>query len=185
MAPSYNSNGNEPGFSSDFDDGRTGADTHADISTNNRYHCQQQPAAGRGYGYSPGPAEHNPRPPHVIYAKAPGYSYSAGHYGDDSFLEECAALVSRSCRRLWAFATGPGCRRLSGALLRAAHQMRRNLAARRLLSFPHALVALWVLMLLWGERWVFHSAVERCDWGEWESWVSLFRVPHPGRMPAL
>lgn len=41
---------------------------------------------------------------------------------------------------------------------------------RRLLSFPHLLVALWMLVMLWGERWVFASRVSSCDWDHWEDW---------------
>lgn len=40
----------------------------------------------------------------------------------------------------------------------------------RLLSFPHLLVAMWVFVLLWGERWVFESRVDHCDWDRWEQW---------------
>lgn len=43
---------------------------------------------------------------------------------------------------------------------------------RRLLNLPHLLVAIWALLLLWGERWVFKSALEACEWGTWERWVS-------------
>lgn len=54
---------------------------------------------------------------------------------------------------------------------------------RRLMSLPHLLVALWALLLLWGERWVFERAVEACEWETWERWVSfvlflfLFSLP--------
>ncbi|EOO00749.1 putative cell division control protein 1 protein [Phaeoacremonium minimum UCRPA7] len=41
---------------------------------------------------------------------------------------------------------------------------------RRLLSFPHLLVMAWVFVLLWGERWVFHTRVESCHWSNWEKW---------------
>lgn len=56
-------------------------------------------------------------------------------------------------------------------LLSILHWVRHNLSMRRLFSFPHALVAVWVLLLLWGQGWVFHSRVERCHWSSWESWV--------------
>jgi hypothetical protein len=42
---------------------------------------------------------------------------------------------------------------------------------RRLLSLPHLFVAIWALVLLWGERWAFKSAIEACEWGKWERWV--------------
>ena len=50
--------------------------------------------------------------------------------------------------------------------------MERNCTRRRLLSLPHAFVLLWVVVLLWGERWVFRSAIEACKWEGWERWVS-------------
>ncbi|EFX00965.1 manganese ion homeostasis protein [Grosmannia clavigera kw1407] len=50
--------------------------------------------------------------------------------------------------------------------------MRRNLTRRRLFSVPHLLVGFWMLVLLWGERWIFHARVAHCDWGHWEKWPS-------------
>jgi hypothetical protein len=44
---------------------------------------------------------------------------------------------------------------------------------RRLLCLPHLLVLAWLLVLLWGERWVFQSAIKACEWSQWERWVSL------------
>ncbi|CAG8974931.1 hypothetical protein HYALB_00007608 [Hymenoscyphus albidus] len=37
-------------------------------------------------------------------------------------------------------------------------------------NLPHALIAVWFVVLLWGERWVFQNAVEDCRWGNWERW---------------
>ncbi|RDA86201.1 hypothetical protein CP532_3482 [Ophiocordyceps camponoti-leonardi (nom. inval.)] len=65
-------------------------------------------------------------------------------------------------RRLWEWT-----RRGAAATVRQAG---RNLAARRLLSFPHLLVFLWILVLLWGERWMFGSKIGACDWHRWERW---------------
>ncbi|KAF3357497.1 Oxoglutarate dehydrogenase [Verticillium dahliae VDG1] len=45
-----------------------------------------------------------------------------------------------------------------------------NLTARRLLSFPHLLVGFFVLLMLWGEYWVFDSRVASCKWDKWEKW---------------
>ncbi|KUJ24128.1 uncharacterized protein LY89DRAFT_703337 [Mollisia scopiformis] len=45
-----------------------------------------------------------------------------------------------------------------------------SLHPRRLLSLPHAFIAIWVVLLLWGERWVFRSSVQECKWENWESW---------------
>lgn len=57
--------------------------------------------------------------------------------------------------------------------MQVTYRMKVNLAARRLLSFPHMLVVLWMLVMLWGERWTFKSQVQNCDWDHWEDWVSL------------
>ncbi|CAL3972659.1 unnamed protein product [Diplocarpon coronariae] len=40
----------------------------------------------------------------------------------------------------------------------------------RLLSLPHLFVLVWVLALLWGERWAFQSSIESCGWDSWERW---------------
>lgn len=76
-----------------------------------------------------------------------------------------------------AWLQGPGLRAATAVALTAAHHIRRNLVARRLLSLPHALVAIWIVILFWGERWVFDSKVESCSWDHWESWVSADGAP--------
>lgn len=90
---------------------------------------------------------------------------------EKSLLEDLPDKVERVARVLWSFARGRGRRMALAFAMDALHQVRRNLTARRILSFPHLLVVLWVFVMLWGERWVFHSTVERCDWSNWESWV--------------
>lgn len=62
--------------------------------------------------------------------------------------------------------------------------MGRNLAPRRLLSFPHALVLVWMVILLWGERWVFESKVDDCAWKKWEKWVGGGSAPKPPLPPS-
>jgi hypothetical protein len=54
---------------------------------------------------------------------------------------------------------------------RRARNLTRDLAPRRLLSFPHLLALLWLVLLLWGERWVFGTRVSKCQWEKWEDWV--------------
>ncbi|UKZ75355.1 hypothetical protein TrVFT333_003036 [Trichoderma virens FT-333] len=49
-------------------------------------------------------------------------------------------------------------------------QVRRNLTANRLLSSPHLLAFFWMLLLLWGERWIYTNHVSVCDWKSWEDW---------------
>ncbi|KAM3086117.1 hypothetical protein ACMFMF_000072 [Clarireedia jacksonii] len=43
---------------------------------------------------------------------------------------------------------------------------------RRLLSLPHLLVAIWIVALMYGERWVFEKSVQACAWDNWERWPS-------------
>lgn len=81
-------------------------------------------------------------------------------------------VAKRQSRRVLVWLRGPGLRAASAVTLTVGHQLRRNLVARRLLSLPHALVAIWVVILLWGEYWVFDGKVETCNWDHWEQWVS-------------
>lgn len=76
--------------------------------------------------------------------------------------------------------TGPGKRLAAEYGTRTARRVRVNLQPRRVWSFPHLLVLLWVVILLWGERWVFDSKVDRCAWDHWERWVG-FLPPQPWR----
>lgn len=75
-------------------------------------------------------------------------------------------------RRLLLWICGPGKQMASLLILAALRLVRRNLGLRRLFSFPHLLVVFWVVILLWGERWVFDSKVQDCAWARWEKWVS-------------
>ncbi|KAG5980634.1 hypothetical protein E4U55_003817 [Claviceps digitariae] len=69
-----------------------------------------------------------------------------------------------------AWICGPGREAVVAFAARTAHQIRRNLVSRRVFCFPHFLFLFWMVILLWGERWVFDSKVEKCDWGTWEKW---------------
>lgn len=91
------------------------------------------------------------------------------HY-DASVADQITYYLSAKGQRLWAWAKGPGRQRATWLSLAAIHQLRRNLTSRRLWSFPHLVVVFWVLILLWGERWVFDSKVASCDWDHWEDW---------------
>ncbi|KAF3764395.1 hypothetical protein M406DRAFT_291465 [Cryphonectria parasitica EP155] len=96
---------------------------------------------------------------------------SHANIGDDSsLLDDCFAGVQKSWQSLLVFWSTRGKRGSWDCLLQGAHQLRSNLATRRLFSFPHVLVAIWLLVLMWGERWVFHTTVERCAWENWEEW---------------
>ena len=112
-----------------------------------------------------------------------GYQ-SSGHrypYSRDasagSRLQQLRALVARIIRSLVHFWNQRGRRMTVAAGLSLARRLRRNLTYRRIFSFPHLLVAIWVVVLLWGERWVFHSKVEDCHWTNWENWVRPLPPP--------
>ncbi|KYK57546.1 cdc1-like protein [Drechmeria coniospora] len=87
-------------------------------------------------------------------------------------------MALRRARLLWAWASGPGRQLVMVGALTMLHQVRRNLTARRIFSVPHALVLLWMVILLWGERWVFESKVEDCRWQNWEKWPKGTRPHH-------
>lgn len=53
-----------------------------------------------------------------------------------------------------------------------------NLTRRRLLSFPHMLVLVWMVVLLYGEVWVFDSKVADCEWSSWEKWPKGTKPHH-------
>lgn len=48
-----------------------------------------------------------------------------------------------------------------------------NRIKHRLWSLPTALILLWAVVLIWGERLVFERRVDQCQWHRWETWVSL------------
>tara|TARA_R110002003_G_scaffold126_26_gene11664 strand:- start:33995 stop:36049 length:2055 start_codon:yes stop_codon:yes gene_type:complete len=42
---------------------------------------------------------------------------------------------------------------------------------KRLFTLVNALVLVWWVVLYWGERATFNSAIESCNWESWENWV--------------
>ncbi|KAK3335411.1 calcineurin-like phosphoesterase-domain-containing protein [Cercophora scortea] len=104
------------------------------------------------------------------------YSSFASHQpfgrdsGSTSLVEDLRAFIASTIRSLWRFWNERGRRMTLAALVSAAHRLRRNLTYNRLLSFPHLLVGLWIVVVLWGERWIFHTKVEDCHWSKWENW---------------
>ena len=106
--------------------------------------------------------------------------YSADH--STSPLDDLRALVAQAVRALVRFWRERGRRMVFAAMLSLAHRLRQNLTYNRLVSFPHLLVAAWVVVLLWGERWVFHSKVESCHWSSWENWVRQTSAVRRGEM---
>ncbi|PNY27999.1 Uncharacterized protein TCAP_02081, partial [Tolypocladium capitatum] len=87
-----------------------------------------------------------------------------------SMLDKFYVATWRRVRMLATWARGPGRQLATVLALSTLHRVRRNLTPRRLLSVPHALVLVWMVVLLWGERWVFDSKVEDCAWRNWEKW---------------
>ncbi|KAI1076142.1 hypothetical protein F5B20DRAFT_556887 [Whalleya microplaca] len=98
------------------------------------------------------------------------YDYNPRGGEFQSICDDILAGLTSLLQRIWAWCNGPG-RHLAWSLaVRGGQQLRRNMTRRRLLNFPHLLVVLWVLVMLWGERWIFASRVRSCDWDRWEDW---------------
>ncbi|KAK3500593.1 calcineurin-like phosphoesterase-domain-containing protein [Neurospora crassa] len=111
------------------------------------------------------------------YSSNGGYGYSSSSFqpkhrrsDSTSFLDDLRAFLAHSSRSAWRFWRERGRFIAWAALVNAGRRLRMNLTYNRLFSFPHLLVAAWIVVLLWGERWVFHSAVEECEWEKWERW---------------
>ena len=52
----------------------------------------------------------------------------------------------------------------------------------RALTLRNVLILSWMVLLYWGERTVFRSSVQDCQWDSWENWVPT--PPHPPPHPA-
>lgn len=94
--------------------------------------------------------------------------------GDSTCLDAAHSLCRRLARGLAAllvFLRANGPRMAASLAARSAWLLRRNLTRRRVLSFPHLLVLVWVFVLLRGEGWIFHWKVDKCHWENWEDWV--------------
>lgn len=94
-------------------------------------------------------------------------------------LRSVQRIASGAATSLFAFSRGPGAKMAINFVSRVAWHLRRNLTRRRLLSFPHFVLLLWVFVLLRGERWIFHWKVEQCKWNKWENWVCMLSVGIP------
>ena len=46
-----------------------------------------------------------------------------------------------------------------------------RIVRRHFSPFKLALVFIWVILLYWGERYVFNNSIATCDWEHWEQWV--------------
>ncbi|KAH6619547.1 hypothetical protein B0J18DRAFT_492342 [Chaetomium sp. MPI-SDFR-AT-0129] len=102
------------------------------------------------------------------------YNYSYAHHptspSSTSLLDDIHTLLFRALRALVRFWRERGQFIVRAAAARAVHRLRLNLSWARVVSFPHLLVALWVVVLVWGERWAFEWGVGGCRWEGWEDW---------------
>lgn len=90
-----------------------------------------------------------------------------------SVAEEIYGGVATLLQLLWKWIKGPGMHRAAIVAAAVMRQVKRNMTSKRLLSFPHLLAFFWMLLLLWGERWIYTNHVNVCDWKSWEKWVSF------------
>ncbi|KAK4457997.1 putative cell division control protein [Cladorrhinum samala] len=109
------------------------------------------------------------------YGDRYGYNQSYRDYSypdssSNSLIDDFRAFLIRSYRWFWRFWRERGRRMVQAGMVALARRTRQNLAYNRLFSVPHLLVCVWIVVLLWGERWVFHSKVEDCHWDNWEKW---------------
>jgi hypothetical protein len=44
---------------------------------------------------------------------------------------------------------------------------------KQLFSLVNVLIVLWWVVLYWGERGTFNSAIDSCSWNSWERWVCI------------
>lgn len=95
------------------------------------------------------------------------------HFEDQDPVGDFMRFARRQVQSLHQFWNTRGKRATLAFLLEVAHQLRRNLTLRRISSFPHLMVVIWAVVLLWGERWIFHTKVESCHWSNWEKWVTI------------
>lgn len=105
------------------------------------------------------------------YYNNKGQYRTARDHHSTSLLDDLRAFVAYALRSLARWWRERGRYAVWEMARGCVHRVRLNMTRRRVLSFPHLLVAVWVVVLLWGERWVFRSKVESCEWGKWESWV--------------
>lgn len=120
---------------------------------------------GSGNGGPPSSSGYAPHAPSSLRQNYP-------HLKDEDPVGDFMRFMRRQIQSLHHFWNTRGKRATLAFLLEVAHQLRRNLTLRRLSSFPHLLVMVWAVVLLWGERWIFHTKVESCDWSNWEKWVT-------------
>lgn len=151
---------------------------------------------------APDPPTREPRPsPSKALALAPQGPWPAMSPHDNGVLADrnpfhddrgsaCGDVLDALCRRLarglaslFIFLRGNGPRIAVNLASRGVWLLRRNLTRRRVLSFPHLLVLVWIFVLLRGEGWIFHWKVDKCSWDHWEDWVRKAPFPRCLRRP--
>ncbi|KAI0021178.1 putative manganese ion homeostasis [Xylariomycetidae sp. FL0641] len=127
------------------------------------------PSYSSGYGYGYGPSYGYSSASYSSAASA--YDYGTRDNSDvQSICDDILAAAKSLLHRLWVYSNTRGRQSAWALAMRGGQQLRRNLVRRRVLSFPHLLVAAWVVVMLWGERWTFETKVASCDWDHWEDW---------------
>ncbi len=110
----------------------------------------------------------------LLASKMPQHYSERDHLDPPSFLNRLAAVLpgglAAQAQRFWDRQSYGSVSPHASKIPRSLRNARRwNL--KRLLNLPHLFVAIWALLLFWGERWVFQSAVQACGWRKWEKWV--------------
>jgi hypothetical protein len=97
------------------------------------------------------------------------YDTPVGAYSEPESLTHQAWRLGRAFFRY----------RIRPAVQGKTNELRRgNWSVKRLFTLVNGLVLLWWVVLYWGERGVFNSAVESCNWDKWEDWVRpYFTIP--------
>ncbi|PKS09898.1 hypothetical protein jhhlp_004521 [Lomentospora prolificans] len=93
-------------------------------------------------------------------------------------LRSAKRVAVRTGASVYTFSRGPGLKMAANFAATVMWHVRRNLTKRRLLSFPHLIVLIWLFVLLRGERWLFHWKVEQCKWNKWENWPKDAKPHH-------
>ncbi|KAL7771243.1 hypothetical protein CFE70_001186 [Pyrenophora teres f. teres 0-1] len=89
------------------------------------------------------------------------YGVPVGAYSEPESLTHQAWRLARA---FFLYRIRPAVQARTNALRSA------NWGVKRLFTLVNALVVLWWVVLYWGERGVFNSAIKSCNWDKWENW---------------
>ncbi len=90
----------------------------------------------------------------------------------DRFFQALPGGTALLLQRLWARVSYAFMHRESLRIPKTWQEVQQRFDPRLLLNIPNAFILFWVFFLLWGERWVFQSSINACQWDKWERWVS-------------